>query len=310
MLSGGSFMRRSGDKAMPASGASLPRWLLRTGRAALIIYLGTLLVLDLLQSKLIFPGAETQGHPSAKFAPPEGSELVHLRTKAGEHVVALYGTALDERGNPLPDARQRPSLIFFYGNGMCLADTLYEFARFRRLGLNVLIPEYVGYGLSSGSPSETGCYETADAAYDFLLGPSYPDHVRIVAAGWSLGSAVAIDLAARRPVVGLVALSAFSSMADLAQRQFPFLPVSLLLKHRFENLQKIERIECPILIAHSQNDTLIPLDMAERLQAAARVPVSRLFFAGADHNEFFAVGSSQIFPALHEFLQMLSHSPA
>lgn len=291
------------------AGRLVVRGLLRTLRIGLLVYLVVLLVLSFLQTKLIFPGAETQGHASASFEPPAGAQLVSLTTKEGDRVVALFGAALDANGQARSDAAQCPSLIFFYGNGMCLSDTLGEFARFRRLGLNVVVPEYVGYGLSSGSPSESACYATADAAYDFLLSRPNLDHSRIVAAGWSIGSAVAIDLAARRAVAGLVALSAFSSMADMARRQFPFLPADLLLKHRFENLQKMRRIECPILIAHSQNDTLIPLDMANRLQAAARGPVVRVVFAGADHNEFFAVGSGQVFLALHEFLQTLSRPP-
>ena len=86
----------------------------------------------------------------------------------GATVEDKFGPALTPDGRPHPNAARRPTILYFYGNGMCLKGTAYEFGHFRRLGANVLIPEYVGYGLSGGQAGEVGCRETADAAYDHL----------------------------------------------------------------------------------------------------------------------------------------------
>ena len=160
-------------------------------------------------------------------------------------MVALFGPALTPDGEPHPDAARRPTLLYFYGNGMCLSDTTEQFDRFRRLGANVLIPEYVGYGMSGGQPSEAGCQATADAAYDHLQRRGDVDPRPIVAVGWSLGGAVAIDLASRRPVAGLVAFSTFTSMVEMARTEFPVPPHSLLLRHRFDSLTKIGQRHLP-----------------------------------------------------------------
>jgi fermentation-respiration switch protein FrsA (DUF1100 family) len=277
-------------------------------RVALLVYLGLCAVLYALQTRLIFPGSATQGDPAAAVRPAPGSELVTLRTAAGDRVAALFGPALKADGSPRGDAARCPTVVFFYGNGMCLsaaADDL--FGLFRRLGANVLIPEYVGYGLSGGSPSEAGCYATADAAYDHLLARKDVDPERIVACGWSLGGAVAVDLAVRRKVAGLAVFSTFTGAVDLARRLFPFLPASALLRHRFDSRSKIGRVTVPVLIGHGRNDSIVPHEMSERLaDAAVSAPeVTRYTVEGADHNDFFLVGSAQTVARLQPFLDRL-----
>src|SRR5256714_15049502 len=168
---------------------SVPRKLLRLARLGLLGYLVVCLVISILQESIIFPGASTQGQKHAVIRPAPNEELVPLTTPDGIQIVALFGKALSPEGKKLPDAAQRPTLLFFYGNGMCLADTEGEFRKFRRLGVNVLIPEYVGYGMSGGKPSEHGGYATAETAYAYLLTRSDIDKRRIIPPGWSLGSA-------------------------------------------------------------------------------------------------------------------------
>src|SRR5262249_5430031 len=151
------------------------------------------------------------------------------------------------------------------------------------------IPEYFGFGMSSGGASEKGCQATADAAYDELVVRRCVDPGRIVAAGWSLGGAVAVDLASRRRAGGLLPFCTFTNALQLARRLLPIVPVSLLLRHRFETLRKIDRVDCPVLVGHGRLDRIVPFDMGRRLAAAARGPVTTLWIDQADHNDFHEV---------------------
>ena len=292
--------------ASPPHHRRLRSWIRRLARSALLVYLGLCIVFYLLQTWMIFPGAATQGQRHAVIQAGPDSELVHLTTADGERIVALFGPALTADGQPRPDAARRPTIIYFYGNGMCLADSWGEFKKFRRLGANVLIPEFVGYGMSSGRPGESGCYATADAAYAHLLTRDDIDPRRIVPMGWSLGAAVAIDLAWRKPVAGVAVFSGFTSMSDLADRLLPFLPNSLMLRHRFESRRKIAEFHCPTFISHGQRDRTIPCRMGEQLAAAAKGrPLTYHVIDGADHNDIFERGEADLFPALQIFLDTL-----
>ena len=293
------------ESAQPPPGRRLPRWLRLPIRVIVMVYLGLTVVLATFQSQMIFPGQASQGRPEAVVVPGPGLELVRLETAAGDRVVALFGAAEDPEGKPLADAPARPTLLFFYGNGNCLADMADLHASFRRLGVNVLIPEYVGYGMSGGTAGEPGCYATADAALAHLKARKDVDPKRFVVGGWSLGSAVAIDLARREPMAGVMAFSGFTSMVDMARKNFPILPSGLLLRHRFESESKLRHIRCPALIGHGRLDRLIPYAMADRLAAAAKGPVTRFEVEKADHGDFFDIGRAQVLGEMQRFLDGL-----
>jgi pimeloyl-ACP methyl ester carboxylesterase len=152
----------------------------------------TLPVISPLELQLVFPGSQSQGQNSSRVQPTVGCELVQLRAADGTKIVSLFGKGIASREQPASF-----TLLFFYGNGMCMADCLSVFNQFRNLGFNVITADYEGYGMSGGTASEPGCYAAADAAYDYLLTRKDVDPNRLVATGWSLGAAVAIDLASR-----------------------------------------------------------------------------------------------------------------
>ena len=286
---------------METSRRSPGYWVYRALRLALFAYIAVLAYLYIAQTWMIFPGRSSQGETYARVVPSRGAELVELTTASGDRVAALFGPALTREGAAREDAASRPTLLFFYGNGDCLAANVDLFDEFRRLGANVMIPDYAGYGMSGGEASEAGCYATADAAYDYLRARPGVDPERLFVAGWSLGAAVAVDLASRRPVEGLAIFSAFTSMADMARVLYPFLPVSWLLHHRFESEEKIAKVTCPILIGHGRLDRAIPFAMADRLEAAAGGPVTRVA-VDTDHNDFFAGGSAAVLGPLSRLL--------
>lgn len=274
--------------------------------AALPIALYVLVVglLYFAQDTLVFPGSATQGRPEARLEPRPGTELVRLRTRDGTPIVGLFCPALLANGRPDPDAATRPTLLDFYGNGMYLVAAERGVDDFRRLGANVLIVEYPGYGMSGGRPSEAGCFAAADAFYDYLLTREDVDPTRIVALGWSLGGAVAIDLAARREVAGLIVLSTFTGAGDLARQSYPWVPIGLLLRHPFASLSKIERVRVPTFIGHGRRDEVVPHAMADQLARAAGGPVTRYSDPDADHGGIFR-NRDRLLPAMGRFLGSL-----
>lgn len=279
----------------------------RLFRIVALIYLGLCAVLFAFQDYLIFPGRSTQGakHAVIRESPQANYQLIHLATSRGDKTVALFGAALDADGQRRADASTQPTLMFFYGNGMCLADCVGLVQNFRKLGVNVLAAEYVGYGMSTGKSSETTLYETADACWDHLQTRDDIDRNKIIPGGWSLGAAVAIDTAVRRPVIGLATFSAFTSMSKMARRTIPWLPTSSMLRHRFENIDKIRTLKIPILIAHGTEDRIVPYDMSGELQqAATSSPRVTLVTLRSDHGDVFEMQDA-VYEPLQKFFDSL-----
>jgi fermentation-respiration switch protein FrsA (DUF1100 family) len=161
--------------------------------------------------------------------------------------------------------------------------------------------------MSGGTASEAGCYRTADAAYAHLLSRPDVDPRRIIIAGISLGGAVAIDLASRKPASGLLTFSTFTSMTDMARRQHPYVPVSLLLHERFESREKIRRVHCPILMFHGTADPLIPFSMMGRLAGAAGAPATLVPVPRADHDGVFTTGGEEPVRHLRAFFDAVGN---
>jgi fermentation-respiration switch protein FrsA (DUF1100 family) len=278
------------------------RVLRRLAVAALALYILVGIILFFLQPVMIFPGAYVHREDGAVRPSPD-YQLLELRTADGHQVAAVFGNALDGDGAVAADAARRPTLLFFYGNGDCIATSMGLFDEFRRLGANVLIPEYVGYPLSTGTPSDRGCCQTADAAYAYLSARCDVDRRQIFVIGRSIGSGPAIDLASRRPVAGLVTISAFTSLDEMAHKVVPIYPTSLVLRTHFNNCEKIAAVRCPILMMHGTADTFVPFAMMSSLSRCARAPVSLYSIDGADHNSVFEVGGSKLLDRIDQFVK-------
>jgi uncharacterized protein len=139
-----------------------------------------------LKTALIFPGSRWKTAEAVLVRAYEGSAILSCTTSSGYRVGLLFGAGQPSAVKPSAPAPGTTYLIYFYGNGMCLETCSYEFAQFRQLGCAVLIPEYPGYGMSSGWASESGCYEAADAAYHYLTETLHANPAQIVVAGWRL----------------------------------------------------------------------------------------------------------------------------
>jgi pimeloyl-ACP methyl ester carboxylesterase len=261
-----------------------------------------------MERKFVYPGAASQGQAAVAAAPDY--ELVPLELRDGTHCIGQFGAALDASGHRLPNTEDRPTLIFFYGNGMCLARSAGEFNAFRQLGANVFIPEFPGYGMSGGQPNENGFYALADAAFEHVCQRREVDARRVVVCGWSLGAALAIHLASRNDVKGLVTISAFTTLPEVEHATMPWLPISWFLRPRFDNLSRMPNVTCPVLLVHGGRDKLVPVEMAERLagQAKTRARVYRVPEAG--HNDIFATGGAQLTAELQAFIAPAKRRPS
>jgi fermentation-respiration switch protein FrsA (DUF1100 family) len=290
----------------PRKRSRLVRVLKRLTKLAVIAYLLGGLILYFLQPVLTFPGAYVHRHEDAVVQPSSDYELIHLTTSDGHEITAVFGKALNAAGQVDPDTNPRPTILFFYGNGDCIATSMGLFDRFRQLGSNVLIPEYVGYPLSSGKPTEEGCYETADAAYAYLLGRRDVDPKKIVILGRSIGSGPAIDLASRKPAAGLITISAFTSLDEMGRKVVPIYPTGPLLRTHFDNAAKIGAVHCPILMVHGVADDFVPFSMMHQLAGHATVPVSFLSVDKADHNNIFALRNSGLLPRIQKFVEAVA----
>lgn len=258
-----------------------------------------------IQNWLIFPGAASRGQKYAILHPSPNYELVELRTSDGHRTVAAFVKARDATRRVRPDAADRPTLIYFYGNAEHLAHAIGGVLQLSTLGVNVLVVEYVGYGMADGSPSEQAMYAAADAAYDHLLTRPDVNRERLVPTGLSIGCAAAIDLASRRPCAGLVCFSPFTSLPEVARDVAPWLPTGLLLSYRFDNLSKIALYPGPVFLSHGRDDEVVPFHMSERLVKAIRGPLTFIPLDGAGHNDVFEIGADGLTEALRTFLDGL-----
>lgn len=193
------------------------------------------------------------------------------------------------------------TVLFLHGNAGNISYRLEKIALLHQLGVGVFILDYRGYGRSEGRPNETGTYQDALAAWDYLAARQRP----VVLYGESLGCGVAVELATRKPVRGVILEAPFTSIADVGQRLFPYLPVRWLVRNRYENLRKMPLVTAPILILHSRDDEIFSFDHAERLYAAARAPKKLVALRGG-HNDAFMVSATEYREALREFLASVS----
>ena len=234
---------------------------------AALAYGGLVVLMYASQRALLYPGAS--GGP----AQPAGwGEAVTVATPDGEQLHALYA--------PAPEGR--PTILFFHGNADRVAGYGFLADDLQEHGIGLLALSYRGFPGSSGRPSEDGLLTDGLAAYDWLAQHSSGP---VVPLGQSLGSAVAVHVAAERPATALVLISAFDSVLAVAKRSYFFLPVVPLIKDPFRSDIRIARVEQPKLFLHGTRDTVIPIAHGKALFAAAPEPKRMIVLEGFGHND-------------------------
>ena len=229
------------------------------------------------------------------FLPPvtqfrDTSATLKLKSRDGVEISAVY----------LPNPQATHTILFSHGNAEDLGTLAPELESMRALGFSVFAYDYHGYGTSAGKATEQNSYEDVDAAYDYLTQVLKIPAERIIAHGRSLGAAVAIDLASRKPLGGLIVESSFVSAFRVVTgyRIFPF--------DKFRNVDKIKQVRCPVLIIHGRQDEVIPFWHGERLFELANEPKTHFWVDGASHNNLKVVAGPEYGKTLLSFSGALS----
>lgn len=256
---------------------ALLKWLL-IGLAGL--YACGLAVLFVRQRAMLFPIPPVGRTAPDQAGLPEAEEHV-LTTADGEKVIVWH----------VPAKPGHTVVLYFPGNGDVLAGVAPRFRALTADGTGLVALSYRGYAGSSGSPSERGLREDADAAYAFTAARYAPD--RIVVWGFSLGTGVATAIAAERPIAKLILEAPYTSTVDVAAAMFRFVPVGLLMRDPFRSDQRIARVKAPLLIIHGARDPAIPISFGERLYALAHDPKQFVRFPDGGHNDLDFFGATE-----------------
>lgn len=222
-------------------------------------------------SMIFFPDATLDQTPEEWGV---GYEDVFLDTEDG---VRLHGWYIPFHGS-------KRTLLFFHGNAGNISHRGASVEIFLRLGLNVFIFDYRGYGKSQGKPDEDGLYRDARAAWRYLTSERETRPEDIILFGRSLGGTVAAELAAEVQPGGLILESTFSSARDMANVVLPFLSRLILLRYDFDTAAHVRQVASPVLVLHSPDDEIIPFRLGEKVFQAANEPKSFVRMRGGHNN--------------------------
>ena len=205
-----------------------------------------------------------------------GATVETLTTPDGEKIVVWYA----------PAAEGKPTILYFHGNAGEIGDRPLRFNYYHSRGFGVAYVSYRGYGGSTGSPTEQGLIIDANTAYDWLVSKQV-DPKSIVLLGESLGSGIAVQIAARKQVGAVVLNAPYTSTADIGARIYWWLPVRLLMKDQFKSIDFIGQVTEPLLVIHGDQDILIPVEFGKQLFAAANEPKELEIVKGFGHDVLF-----------------------
>lgn len=238
------------------------------------------------------------------YYPEAGREIIATPTQVGLSYQELRISTSDGvslHGWYVPALLPRGTVLFFHGNAGNISHRIDSVEMFHRLGYSTLIFDYRGYGKSGGRPSEEGTYLDAEAAWRYLTEQLRISPCRIILFGESLGGAIGVWLAAKYKPTALVIASSFTSVPNLAQNFYPYLPVRWLMRISYDSEKNLKSVAAPVFIAHSPDDDIVPFSHGQALFAAANHPKKFLELAGG-HNDGFIFMREAWVKALGDFL--------
>lgn len=264
--------------------------ILTVAGVVILAYAALLAGLYMFQRRLVYP-TQTAPYHSVSDLRLDNLREVKLKAPDGAALIAWW----------IPSKPGKPTLLYFHGNADSLMERLPRMERFSAAGYGVFMPAYRGYSGSEGTPTESTLIGDAVTAYDALREKGVSEK-NIVLYGESLGTGVAIQLAEKRQAEGIVLDAPYTSLTDVAQLAYPFIPVRPFMTERFESRSHIQRLKIPLLIMHGTEDQVIPISLGRELFAAANEPKTFITIKGAAHSNIYEYGA---FSYLDRFLSDL-----
>jgi uncharacterized protein len=264
---------------------------LRGFRAAAVGYCSVIFVLLFLENLLVYPAPRY----------PDGDWQATWLEHEDVYFPSADGTQL--HGWFVEHPRPKAVILYCHGNGTHVAFHAEFLAWMRNeFQVSIFAFDYRGYGRSAGTPSEKGILEDAEAAQEWLARRAGIQKQDIVLMGRSLGGGIAMHLAAEHGARGVILQSTFTSLPDAAAHQYPWAPIRLLMRNRYDSLTRLNRYSGPLFISHGTADSIIPFAHGQKLFAAATGPKEFFEIAGGDHND---AEPEHYIPALRKFLDSL-----
>ena len=273
------------------------RWLVTVLGGGVALYAGMAGYLYFFQARHIYfpelPSREIRATPADLGL---AFEAVQLTTADGETLEGWF----------IPAPGARGTLLYLHGNGGNIAHRLDPIAVFHRLGLDILIFDYRGYGGSTGTPTEQGTYQDALAAWNYLTQERGVVPGRIVLFGESLGGSIAAWLAAQRPPAALILYASFISLPEIAQDLYPIFPARWLARYHYDTRAALRTVDSPVLILHSPADEIVPFRHGQALLSAAPEP-KRLVELRGGHNDALLISRDVYGQEVNALLQGLEN---
>jgi len=265
-----------------------------------VVILLLVAALGVFQRRLIYMPMGRPGTPGAAGLP--SAREVSYTTEDGEPLAGWF--------LPADGPRPAPAVLFLPGNAGNRSYRAPLAAALADAGLAVLLVDYRGYAGNPGAPSEQGLAADARAALSYLQALPEVDPDGIVVFGESLGTGVAVTLAAERPAAALILRSPFSSLTSVARLHYPLLPVQAMLWDRFDSMDRIARVSCPVLVLAGERDRIIPVEESRRLFEAAAEPKRFVLIPDAGHNDMVLLAGPKVLDAIRRFLEEAGVLPA
>lgn len=250
-------------------------------QAFVFIYASVLFFVYFFSDRIIFRAQESSYE--------DGPEILKIETEDGAEISALY----------LLEPNSEFTILYSHGNAEDVGDIREFLEMFRDKGFSVLAYDYRGYGTSAGRASERNAYEDIEAAYKYLVGELASSPDQIIALGRSVGGAVAVHLACREKLAGLILEGSFITAFRVITR-IPLLPFD-----KFRNIDKIKKVQCPVLIIHGKDDRVVPFWHGEKLFKMANEPKLKFWVDGAGHNDLFWVAGTRYWDIIREFTNIV-----
>ncbi|MBU2582213.1 MAG: alpha/beta hydrolase [Alphaproteobacteria bacterium] len=271
-----------------------------------MVFLGSLVALGCAIALIIILGAPhleraLMYSPDPTYTKPAEAGLIGVEeetivTHDGEKLIVWYS----------PPAPGQPTLLYIHGNAGSLADRAERIAAYQQFGRGMCVMSYRGYSGSTGKPSERANVLDAVKTYDGLIAKGLQPE-DIIAYGESIGSGIAVQLARQRPVAGIILDAPYTSIVDVAELCYPYLPARQMMRDRYETLEHLQYVDAPMLVVHGEADRVIPVEMGRKVAAQAPGVAEIVTFPEAGHSDHYSHGS---FEAINSWIDRLREGRA